>query len=148
MSAHGTIRLRRDEGGIYQGFIVASGRLVLASVVLVFLIHQALTTDYSYVWFLIALVASVMVFSGVHWLKLGRRVQEIELRPGGMLRIRYPLGQREFSSDALGWVKVYRGRVVIGQDGDEYELRGVDASLDPLVRRLAELGVEISDRRD
>ncbi len=148
MSRHGPVRIRRGGGGFYQSFVVASGRLMLAIGVLGFLLFQSLTTDYPYVWFLIALVAFVTILAGAHWLKLGWRIEDLELRPAGWLRIRYPLGQREFSADALEWVKVYPNRVSFGHAGREFEIRGIESELDALVHRLGELGVNCSDRRD
>jgi hypothetical protein len=148
MSQRGPVRIRRGDGGLYQSFVVASGRLILAVVVLAFLLFQALTSDYPYIGFLVALVVFVTILASTHWWKLGQRIETLELRPGGLLRVGYPLGQREFSSDDLEWVKVYPGRVSFGHDGREYEIRGIDTGLDALVDRLGELDVECSDRRD
>ena len=148
MSRHGPVRIRRGGGGVDQSFVVASGRLILAIAVLGFLLFQSLTTDYPYVWFLIALVAFVTILAGAHWWKLGLRIEKLELLTTGLLRIGYPLGQREFSADALEWVKVYPDRVSFGHDGRAFEIRGIESGLDALVRRLGEMGVNCSDRRD
>ena len=148
LSKSGSVRLHRGDGGFYQGFVVAVGRFGLALVVLVFLIFQAFTGEYPYVGFLIALVGSVAIIAGVQLYRIGRRIERLELRPKGLLRISYPLGQREFSTDDVEWFKVYAGRVSFRHIEREYEMRGIESGLDALVARLDELGVTVSDRRD
>jgi hypothetical protein len=148
VSTRGSVHLHRGDGGFYQGFVVATGRFGLALVVLIFLIVQAFTGEYPQVGFLIALVGSVAIISGVHLYRIGRRVERLELRPTGLLRISYPLGQREFRTDDVEWVKIYPRHVRFAHAGSEYEIRGVESGLDALVGRLNELGVTVSDRRD
>lgn len=148
----GPIILRRREGGFYQGFAVASGRLVIGIAVLLFLLWQLLVADYPYTWFLLLVALFFVASSALYWWRQGRRIQQLELRPGGLLRIGYPMGQREFRHDALGWVKVYADRVSFMHAEVEHELRGLDTKLntrlDQLVSRLEGLGVAVSDRRD